>query len=382
MQAFKTYFKIAGKHMFSIIVYVAISLFIMVAQSDVSADYAETRLRIAVRDLDGSAASSRLFEYIGENHEIKEVDFDDNDMLLDNLYYRQVQYIITVNEGFSEGLAAGKTEGLFTVSKIDDSFASQLFESQLQGIVTSAEALTAAGTDPESAMQRAVEAASEGIDVESVAEQTPDSQKSYVYFTLFGYTSVAILVVAIGIVLAVMLDSRVVYRTFASSYSPTRYIVSVFAASGVFAVATWLLLMGVTAVKTDGVLFTASTTPKALINSILYLIISTEIAVLVAFVSKSVMTAHIAGNVIGMGMAFLCGVFVPMDLLGDKVIAFSRFLPAFWYEYANDMIFSMGDVPYSSVKFAQCLAMEGLFIVLLFSAILLVSRSKQSRKEV
>ncbi len=222
MQAFKTYFKIAGKHMFSIIVYVAISLFIMAAQSDVSADYAETRLRIAVRDLDGSAASSRLFEYIGENHEIKEVDFDDNDMLLDNLYYRQVQYIITVNEGFSEGLAAGKTEGLFTVSKIDDSFASQLFESQLQGIVTSAEALTAAGTDPESAMQRAVEAASEGIDVESVAEQTPDSQKSYVYFTLFGYTSVAILVVAICIVLAVMLDSRVVFTNVASSDSPTR----------------------------------------------------------------------------------------------------------------------------------------------------------------
>lgn len=382
MQAFKTYFKIAGKHMFSIIAYVAISLFIMTMQSSIGTDYAETRLRIAVRDLDGSAASSRLVEYIGENHEIKEVDFDDGDMLFDNLYYRQVQYILTVNEGFSEGLAAGKTEGLFTVSKIDDSFAAQLFESQLQSIVTSAEALTAAGTDPESAVQRAVEAASEGIEVESVAEQTPDSQKSYVYFTLFGYTSVAILVVAIGIVLAVMLDSKVVHRTFASSYSPTRYIVSVFAASGVLAVATWLLLMGVTAVKTDGVLFTASTTPKALVNSILYLIISTEIAVLVAFVSKSVMTAHIAGNVIGMGMAFLCGVFVPMDLLGDKVLAFSRFLPAFWYEYANDMIFSMGDVPYSSVKFAQCLAMEGLFIVLLFSAILLVSKSKQSNKEV
>ena len=40
-------------------------------------------------------------------------------------------------------------------------------------------------------------------------------------------------------------------------------------------------------------------------------------------------------NIISLGMSFLCGVFVPMELLGDGVRKINRFLPVYWYESIN-----------------------------------------------
>ena len=35
--------------------------------------------------------------------------------------------------------------------------------------------------------------------------------------------------------------------------------------------------------------------------------------------------------VIALGMCFLCGIFVPLEFLGDSIIKAAHFLPAYWY---------------------------------------------------
>ena len=37
-------------------------------------------------------------------------------------------------------------------------------------------------------------------------------------------------------------------------------------------------------------------------------------------------------------MSFLCGIFVPQNLLSDGVLAVGKFLPAYWYIVINDML--------------------------------------------
>ena len=45
-----------------------------------------------------------------------------------------------------------------------------------------------------------------------------------------------------------------------------------------------------------------------------------------------------AVNTISLGMCFLCEVFVPMELIGDNVKIVAQFLPAYWYETANNLL--------------------------------------------
>ena len=81
-------------------------------------------------------------------------------------------------------------------------------------------------------------------------------------------------------------------------------------------------------------------------------------------------------QVLSIGMSFLCGIFIPMEVLSDKVLSVARFLPAYWYVKANNMIadiepFSRGDV-------LLCFIVEAGFALMLIMLTLLVRKVKYS----
>lgn len=70
-------------------------------------------------------------------------------------------------------------------------------------------------------------------------------------------------------------------------------------------------------------------------------------------------------NVIALGMSFLCGVFVPLEYLGEGLIKAAHFLPAYWYITSANFIDTY--VPGSSLNELWV----GLGIQLLFGAALI-----------
>lgn len=81
-------------------------------------------------------------------------------------------------------------------------------------------------------------------------------------------------------------------------------------------------------------------------------------------------------NTIGLGMSFLCGVFVPQKFLGEAVINVAHFLPAYWFIRANNMLAGISDELFSSSKYFSYLGIELLFAVAIFSVVLLVAKTK------
>ena len=75
-------------------------------------------------------------------------------------------------------------------------------------------------------------------------------------------------------------------------------------------------------------------------------------------------------------MSFTCGVFVSHDLLDKGVISFARFLPAYWYISANEMIADV--TPYSFGKVMQCYMIQLGFAAALILLTLLVRKVKYS----
>lgn len=85
---------------------------------------------------------------------------------------------------------------------------------------------------------------------------------------------------------------------------------------------------------------------------------------------------------IALGMSFLCGVFVPQNMLGEQVLSASKFLPAYWYVKANDMLGGMYNLSWDVNVYNQIIVIQMLFVVGLFAAYLVVTKIKRQESSV
>jgi ABC-2 type transport system permease protein len=43
-------------------------------------------------------------------------------------------------------------------------------------------------------------------------------------------------------------------------------------------------------------------------------------------------------QIVGLGMSFLCGAFIPQTMLGSGVLAIGKLFPVYWYVRATDLL--------------------------------------------
>ena len=77
-----------------------------------------------------------------------------------------------------------------------------------------------------------------------------------------------------------------------------------------------------------------------LLNSFVLMLVSLALAYLIGGVAKSDVVVNGVVNVTALGMSFLCGVFVPLEIMGAQVRQVAQFLPVYWYENINQIISS------------------------------------------
>ena len=105
-----------------------------------------------------------------------------------------------------------------------------------------------------------------------------------------------------------------------------------------------------------------------MLNSFVFLLIAAAIAILIAAFSPSDTGVNVIANVLGLGMSFFCGIFVPQAYLGDGVLMVARFLPAYWYVKINNMLVGSSGEAFSLARYWQYLGIELLFVLVLFLA--------------
>ena len=79
-----------------------------------------------------------------------------------------------------------------------------------------------------------------------------------------------------------------------------------------------------------------------------------------------------------LGMCFLCGVFVPLDVLNKGVITVAQFLPVYWYEKANDMLADFGNITGSvRTEVLQAVGIQLVFAAAILCIAMAVSKKKR-----
>ncbi len=378
MQVFKLFFKIAKTKWLATLIFLGIFLLIL-NFTDVGGgaqSFSTSKMSLTVYDHDNTDASKRLYEHLKKNNEIVEIE-DDKDKLIDALYITSTNYVIDIKEGYAERLAKGETDGLFTTRYLHDSYTNKLADSTLDDYVGTVKAYLAGGME----LDKALDAAEEALDIktdvtmETFSDDSP-AAKSASFFNYMPYALLSIIVSVLCPVLIAMNKKEVGFRTKCSSIKLSSVSAQTVAASGIFVAIIWVFLM-ILGVGKNGGMFTGNMW-YAVLNSVAFTLVCVAVALLFSELGIDDNAQAFATQVLGLGMAFLCGMFVPQEMLSSGVLAAARFLPAYWYVRANDMVCGMSTETFKLSTVLTCIGIQLLFAAAIFAVSLIVKRQKKA----
>lgn len=340
MQVFKLFLKLLNKYKGNIILYIGIfsgvifGIIIPNAVKGNQKSYENKKSSYAVFDYDCSEESRIFSEYLAETNECVEISDDSAETIQDELYARNVDCVIKILPGFGEHLGMEDSAAYMEAYTIPGTTTSELFKENVNSFITVTGAYITAGEGANEALRKAADLTYEKTQVSLASGDEAETDDSLHYF--FSYLSwvfVVMFITAIAPVLIIFNKKEVRDRISVSAYRFGRLnieqmlgvLVSGLICLGIFIILAVIFL--------NGELFSMRGF-YYMINAVCLMLVAMAITFFVSRFAKSSQSISVMANIISLGMAFLCGVFVPMELLSDGVIKIAHFLPVYWYEKA------------------------------------------------
>ncbi len=341
MKVFNTYLKILKTLLPMMIMYCAIFLGITMLVNDdnktsIPSSFEESKTVVSIIDNDQTAITKAFTNYMKEHSKLIELE-DKEDVLKDALFYRQVVYIIRFNEGFTKDLM--EQNGInIEVLKVPDAMESMHIENLTNNYFNIANIYIKAGFDENNTIKYTKDNLETNADIvltKDNAKGNLEGAKYYYNFTY--YILMALTVSIIGMLIAAFNNDKIRRRTICSPISQGRINFEVMLGNIlVAAVLFTVFILGSLVfykdvmISTHGLLFIIN------LACILLPIIATSL--LIGNLVRDIEVQNAIQNVLALGTAFLCGVFVPQEFLGGTVLTFAKILPPYWFVLANEKI--------------------------------------------
>ena len=384
MQAFSIYLKILKKNLGSVIIYLCIFLMVTVLFSSFGTEsgpdaFNMKKLNIAVLDRDNTQLSKGFKDYMGSIHNIVDVE-DEVEKLQDNLYYRNITYILMIPKGYGEQLSSGNLDNLVENVKVPNSYNGLFVDQQINQYLKTLSSYLKSGVDANQALTLTNESLSEATEVKMLETKTttsqPESNTMFFFFQYLAFVLINVLLVGLGPILLVFNKQDIKRRIDVSALSLRNKNKQLIFFSLFFSIAVWFCFM-LLAFVINGIEIFSVGGLLCILNSFVFTIVCLSITYLVALLIKSNNVIAIVSNVLGLGMSFLCGIFVPQSILSEQVLSVSRVLPGYWYMHAHNTIIEFTG---SSAQVRTIIADLGIlfsFAIVILAISLVISKLKK-----
>lgn len=384
MTVYKGYMKIIKRNLGLILLYLVIFLAITIifqvaAGKNAVTSYQAESINIAVVDEDGGELAQALWDYLGQFHHVKGME-DDLALMQEELFYRNVEYIVRIPGHFLENCV--ENGGKLSVTKVPGSFTAFYVDQQINSFLNNARSYAAAGfTEKEivEALKESKTVQVETLDAEKIAEQA--SGYSF-FFQYLPFLFLSVMCYVIGNVLFAFQKGDLPKRMHASAVSERRQSLEGLLAVGTLGLGLWGIIVVSAMFLYGKALWRSPGLSYYLLNSLLMLLEAISIAYLVGMLIKGKAVHNMLSgivNVLTLGMCFLCGVFVPLELLNKNVKIVAQFLPVYWYETVNKQLTDFSAVT-GEVKQTVMLGMgmQGLFAAVFVCMALAVAKQRRA----
>lgn len=374
MQVYKAFFKIIYKNLIQIMIYVVVFLLLTVIFTKTytnpgNTNFTETKVNIAFINHDtNSKLVEGLKDYLSKNANIVNIQ-DNTEKLQDALFFREVEYIVKVPRGFTEGFANGKdlqiekttlpssTSGIYMDSIINKYL--NTAKTYINNIKDLSDEQLISYVDKD--MSQKIE-----VKVSSSVSQISQNEKSAYYYNYLAYSLFAILILGVCSVMMVFNNTDLKKRNLCSPVKLRAMNFQMILGNISFAILAWFVMIFTSFIMYGSYMFTANGL-LLLLNSFVFTLAALSISFLMGNVIKSKGAMSAATNVVSLGTCFIGGVFVPQVLLGKTVLTIASFTPTYWYVKSNNEIANM-----ASFKTENLLPIFGnMFIIIGFAVAVL-----------
>ncbi len=385
MQVFKVYFKIikANAKLMSIYVIIFLTLSTILSISGApsgESSFVQTKANVAFINLDQERAFIQGFkDYLSKYVNFVEVE-NHQEKLKDALFYREVEYIITVPANFTEDFLQGKAVRL-EKTVVPDSTTKIYVDMAVNKYLNAARAYlnnVPAIAEAELAEEVIKAASSEtSINLKTFGEKSMNDTAVVGYFNSLAYSLCMVLILGVSSNLLVFNQKSLKRRNLCSPMKDRTFNLQLIAANLVFSFAFYgimvifsFILNGRNMLSYKGLLLC--------ISGLFFTIAALSISYLVGIVVKNKNAQSGVANILAVGLSFLGGAFVPQELLSEKVLAIASFNPIYWYVKANNAIWKLTSYSFDKLSHILTYLMIELgFALAIFSIALVVS--KQNR---
>lgn len=338
-------------------------------------DFEKTRINLAIADQDDSTLSHALTEYLKTIHNVYRISAEPT-VMQEELFYRNAEYIVQIPKDFYKTCIVD--ENPLSVTKVPGSYSSFYVDQQINAWLNSIRTYTAAGFSQKEAAAAALEQSVSEVTLYHDEETAVETPGYTYYFRYIPFLFLAVLCYSMGYILLAFRKEDIQKRMLASAISTRRQNLE-----GLLAMFTISLLLWLIAVVGAGVMYgkellTSKVLGYYLLNTFLMLTIALSLAYLIGLFIKNSNMLNGISNIISLGICFLSGVFVPMNIMDKKVLMVAQFLPVYWYENVNETLSRYHVVSGKvAVDIWKSMGIEVMFTFALLALILAVSKYKR-----
>ena len=345
MQAFKSQLKILKKNLGGVMIYLVIFIGITILYSNLTSDpvkdtFSMKKLKVAVIDRDNTELSKGFKDYIGSIHKIVDVE-DDIEALQDNLFYRNVSYILIIPKGYQEKLSQGIIEDIVQNVKVPNSFEGTFADRQVDQYLKTMSSYLKSGVEPTKSLTLTKGSLEQETEVTLLSKNgesnTSDTSIMFFFFQFMPYVLLCVILCGLGPILLVFNKPDLKKRIDVSSLSLKTKNRQMISFCIFFSIAVWFAFM-LAAIVMNGSKMFSTAALLCMANSFIYTLVCISITYLVTLLIKSNGAINIISNVLGLGMSFLSGIFVPQSIMSEQVVRVSRILPGYWYINAHNTL--------------------------------------------
>lgn len=389
MQVFKAFMKTAYKSFSSIVLYfvifTTIAFFISYAYTDTtSTAFSSVELNVGIIDKDNSNASKAMTKYLDSLHELVSLE-NETDVLLDRLFFRDVDYILVIPKDFEEKLSASEEDELFETVQIPGIYNSAFVDQQINAYLKSVKLYLAGGFSLEDALSRTADTLDASankvsmVTFENTSTSSVSMSRIFTFYQFIPYVITSMILCGLTPILSTFWKEDLAKRISCSSTSLLSKNVQLALGSVVYALFNWLLF-----VITSGIFYGSDLFSEkgllCILNSFFLLPLSVSLSLIVGSFSPSFNVTNMINNIISLGMSFVCGIFIPQAQLGENVLAVSKFLPFYWYVKNNNLISGADTEAFTYKIYWQNIGIQLLFIVAFFALALVAAKLKSAKR--
>ena len=378
MTVFKTFLKILNKNKFIIILYTLFLIFFggfNMQTSESNINFVASKPDIMIVNYDEEKGITKdLIKYIEENSNV--VDLKNNeDAINDALFYRDVNYVVYIPKNYNKDFMDGKNPEIEIKSTGD--YQSSFAEMLLSRYIKVANIYQKSINSEEELINKINETLSKKSEVEITSKlDTNILSKATFYYNFANYSIMACLIYVICLILASFKDIKIQKRTIISSTNYKTLNRQLLLSNSLFSIILWMIYVVLSFILVGDIMFSIHGI-FYLINSFVFTICATTIALFIGNIVSNKNTISGIVNVIALGSSFLCGAFVPMEWLPDGVIKIAHILPSYYYISNNEVLKTLELINLNTIK----PILLNIIIVLSFSIMFIILTNIVSKRK-